>query len=713
MKISRILSLLLVLLMIVSAVACGTVEETTTEEPTNAPTQEPTNEPSEAPSEAPSETPSEEPTEEPTDESESTTPAPEYDFITIAEALELCGEPGNITEERYYIRATVKTVTNPTYGAMVITDETGEISVYGTYSADGALRYNELDEIPYKGDTVILHCILQNYNGTKEVQNARLISFESNQGNIDVSEYPEATIAEARAAAEGEKVRVSGTVAKITYANGMKPCGFILVDGADSIYVYDGDAAGRVKEGNRIEIAASKTYWILADETYNAQTYGYKGCNQLENVTLISNDDGNNDWTSASLPVSTVKDILDTPVSEDITTQIFKVTAIVNKVPGSGFVNYYFNDLDEATGSYTYSQCNGGDFGWLDEFDGKICTVYLVVLNAKSSASGCVYRFLPVKVVDEGFTFDVNNAAEHAVKYYGVPQFEASYSGDPALELVSSVSSTLLGFENATLTYASSDESIISIANEDGKTIMHCHKSGTATVTVTGTYNGKTYSETVTISVDIPTEEIPAITVLEAIATENGTEVTVKGIVGPSLANQKGFYIIDNTGVIAVRTSVDTLATLEIGNEIIITGTKKLSKDTDGQIVIDSASLVQNNYGSYDYATDSFITGKTLADVIALDGAYSHTTEVYVITGTIKRESTAYSTNTFVVDGDASFMLYAGGPAQYKWLEAYVGQTLTIELAVCDWNAKGNKGCVLSITTEDGTRVLNEGNFQN
>ena len=200
---------------------------------------------------------------------------------------------------------------------------------------------------------------------------------------------------------------------------------------------------------------------------------------------------------------------------------------------------------------------------------------------------------------------------------------------------------------------------------------------------------------------------------MEAIATENGTEVTVKGIVGPSLANQKGFYIIDNTGVIAVRTSVDTLATLEIGNEIIITGTKKLSKDTDGQIVIDSASLVQNNYGSYDYATDSFITGKTLADVVALDGAYSHTTEVYVITGTIKRESTAYSTNTFVVDGDASFMLYAGGPANYKWLEAYVGQTLTIELAVCDWNAKGNKGCVLSITTEDGTRVLNEGNFQN
>ena len=68
--------------------------------------------------------------------------------ITVAAALELCGEPGNITEQRYYIRATVKTITNPAYGAMIIYDETGEISVYGTYSADVSFPSQRSPRLP-------------------------------------------------------------------------------------------------------------------------------------------------------------------------------------------------------------------------------------------------------------------------------------------------------------------------------------------------------------------------------------------------------------------------------------------------------------------------------------------------------------------------------------------------------------------------------------
>ena len=174
---------------------------------------------------------------------------PEYDTITIAEALELCGEPGNVTTERYYIRATVKTVKNAQYGQMVIEDETGTIEVYGTYSADGELTYAELEYKPVKGDEVLLHCILQNYNGTKEVKNARLIEYVNNQGKLDISEYTAASITEARAADAGAHLKISGVVARITYANGMKPNGFILVDNGASIYVYDMDAAQRVQIG--------------------------------------------------------------------------------------------------------------------------------------------------------------------------------------------------------------------------------------------------------------------------------------------------------------------------------------------------------------------------------------------------------------------------------------------------------------------------------
>jgi hypothetical protein len=126
---------------------------------------------------------------------------------------------------------------------------------------------------------------------------------------------------------------------------------------------------------------------------------------------------------------------VETPVTEDVTTIVYEVTALVKEVPGNGFTNYYFYDLDGETGAYTYTQCNGGDFDWVRAYDGKICTVYLTALNAKSSGTACFFRLLPIEIIDEGFTFDVEDAAQFAVEYYGVGQFEASYGADPELEL--------------------------------------------------------------------------------------------------------------------------------------------------------------------------------------------------------------------------------------------------------------------------------------
>ena len=699
MRFSKILAALLVLIMALSAISCGITPEET--EGTTAGKTEETTE------------------VETDDKSEQGAEAPNVDLITIAQALELCGDAGNITEERYYIRATVKTISNPQYGSMVIEDATGEISVYGTYSEDGELTFAEIENTPVKGDEVILHCILQNYNGTKEVKNARLIWFKSNAGNFDVSEYKKATLAEARDAEVGEKLLVSGVVTRITYANGYKPSGFIIVDGAESIYVYDNDAAGQVKIGNRVTVAASKTYWILDTEANSAAAFGYKGCNQLENATVVENDKGNNEWINSAIPASTVKEIMDTPVTEDITTKMFKVTALVKKAPGSGFVNYYINDLDETTGSYVYTQCNGGDFDWLDEFDGKICTVYLVVLNAKSSASGCVYRFLPVAVIDEGFTFDVNNAAEFAVKYHGVTQFEKLYTGDPALNLEGSVSSELLGFSGATLSYSSSDDSIVHIIGTDaegGPSVMHCRKSGTATITVTGEYNGKVYSETVTVTVDIPEAEIPSITVGDAIGASIGDVVTVKGIVGPSLVNQTGFYLIDETGVIAVCMSEEELAKVQLGHEIIIKGTRavrlKSGSSCFGQTNLDACEIVANNYGSHDYSTATFIEGKTPAEFYALNPNEDHGTEVYVLTVTVELVETTYYTNINLVSGSTKIGLYCSSANQYNWLKAYAGQEITVEVAPCNWNSKSYyRGCVLAVRNADGSKVCNELNF--
>ena len=481
----------------------------------------------------------------------------------------------------------------------------------------------------------------------------------------------------------------------------------------------DGDLAGQVSVGNTVAVAAEKTYWILDSEISNAEKFGYKGACQLEGAYIISNDKGNTDFDKSWITETTVKEIVDTPVTENITNKIFKATALVKKAPGNGFINYYIDDIDGVTGSYVYTQCNGGDFAWLDEFDGKFCTVYFVAINAKSSSSGCFWRFLPISVSDDGYVFDTNKAAEFAVKYHGVGQFLAEYTGDPAIELVTSVSSELLGFEGATLAYSSSNESVVYFTtDENGVVTFHCGEAGSADITVTATHNGNIYTENLTVTVK-ENVEVDSITVADAIATPYDTDVVVKGIVGPSLVNRTGFYLFGEDGsMIAVLVSEDAFEGLAIGHEIIVSGMReRFIKDdtytTYGQDAIVNGEIIANYYGNHAYSTEKFITDKTLEDIKALDVTESHSTEVYVVKAVVEVVETAYYTNLKITYNGTELALYCSSASQYNWLKAYAGQEITMEIAPCNWNDKKDayRGCVLAVVNEDGTKVLNTLNF--
>lgn len=568
------------------------------------------------------------------------------------------------------------------------------------------------------GDIITVTGTIKNYNGTIEYDKPTLDSFE--KAEIKEDDYVEMNILAAREAKEGSLVKTTGVVAQITYANGMNPNGFFLVDDTASIYVFSSAVAPQVSVGNTVTILSEKTWWILEKEQSNAATYNYKGCNQLSEVTLLSNDKGSTEFNTAWMEEKTVKEIMDTPVSTDITTTIFKTTALIKKVPGNGFTNYYIDDFDEFTGSYAYTQCNGNDFAWLDEFDGKICTVYLTAINAKSTASGCSWRFVPVKVIDENYQFDTANAGKFAVEYYGIDQFEAIYNADPALELTTTVSSTLLAFENATLSYASSDESIIAFAEEEGKIVMHCIAYGTATITITGTYNGATYEDTVTVTYEAP-KEYNYITVAQAIQSEIDTAITVKGIVGPSVVNKEGFYFFGEDGsVITVLLKEKTdFSKIAIGNEIILTGMRERYVKDDaetqaGQTCIVDAEILVNNQGNYEYSTEKFVTDKTVEDFRALDVTVDYSTTVFVLNVTVIVESNAYYTNIKLKSptSDTTITAYCSSASQYAWLQEYAGQEITIEFAACNWNDKTFwAGCVLAVRLADGTKVLNTLNF--
>ena len=642
-----------------------------------------------------------------------------YDCISIEQAILTATEAGDTpTTEQYYVYGVIEEVYNGIYGEMVITNGKNSLSIYGVYSQDGSTRYDALEEKPDKGDEIVLLGSLNLFNGQPQMDRGYIQAFTDHKLTVDNNEFKLSTIKEARELNSGEKLQVTGVVAQITYAFGKVPNGFFLVDNTESIYVYGKSTAATVKVGNKVTIAGEKTYYISDEEQSSAQKYGYIGCCQVQNAIILENDNNINSYDKSWIRSTTIKEIMNTPFSVNHTTTIYKVNALVKKSIGSGFTNYYFDDLDGTTGSYTYTACNGSDFAWLDKFDGKICTVYLSPINAKSTSSGCVYRFLPIEVIDENYQFNIANSVDFALEYYAKDQLLNEYTADPAIELILSVSNTVLGFDNVTFSYESSNTDIIYFENVGDKTIFHTNNVGTTDVIITANYQDYTASITIEIKVSKP-EEIPALTVIEAINTPDDTEVTVKGIVASSLVNQSGFYLVDETGVIAVTGAKNDIALLSVGDEVIVRGTKdhkvKDNYTGAGQVNIYNSTILVNNYGNHQYSTSSFDTTKDLNYLYGLDHNEDHSNEVYVLNVIVRYVSDNFSTSYKLesLDGTVRLSLYCSGASQYKFLSEFVDKEVTVEVAICNWNSKTYyTGCVMSVTYE-GTKVINTLNFTN
>lgn len=648
--------------------------------------------------------------------SESTSEVSYNNLISISEALTLAEQAGsNGTNEKYTVIGTIVDTPNSQYGDLTITDGTNQLFVYGPRGADGKTYFDQLADKPGKGDTVVLYGTLKNYEGTLEMDHPAIISFEKGENvepEFDINDYTQKTISEVRMVANETKVIVSGIVSKFTYANGGAKDGFFLVDDNASIYVYGKDVSSQVKEGSTVKIAGTKDYYVLDKEVTHAQKWGYKGANQISDAYLIETD-GKTDgvWNKSWVEEKTIKEIMDTPITEDISSNIYKVTCVVNKVvdPSGSFTNYYFNDLDNVTGSYTYTKWNGKDFSWLDEFDGKICTAYLSPLNAKSQPEGCVWRFSPVAVEENSsYQFDMSTAPEFTWEYYIEDQFISSYYVDPNMELITSINNNVVNFDS-TISYSSLNEDVAYFETTDGVTTFHLKDVGKATITVS--IESGDFSTTKTVDVELL--EIPEYTAMpvETILTqEDASEVTVEGIVIASVVNKTAFYIQDDTGVIAVLTDKATVSALSVGDKVVFNGT---FTNSASQIQIKDASLVINFYGNHDYSSDNYVTGKTVQDL----KSESNTATVYVIEGKLIKQTAQYGTyvsNTYHLTDDtgATMLLYNSSINQYSAFANILNQEGTFEVALCDWNDKGYKICILSAEV-NGVKIINTLNFEN
>lgn len=627
------------------------------------------------------------------------------------------------SQERYYVRGEIVEITNEAYGEMTIKDATGELVVYGTYGADGQDRYPNLEEKPVAGDFVLLYANIQMYGDTPEIYSGWITDFYSNAESVNPDDYEEMTLAQAREAEDGDLIQTTGIVSAITYASGVVPNGVLLTDGSSSMYVYDGAIANQVDVGNQITVRGEKDYFILDTETSYANKWGYTGANQIANASLVENDKQTHEIDLSWTKEITVKNLMESPANSDITGLVYQSTAIIHKDAKPGYTNYYINDLDGTTGSYVYTQANGNDFTWLDAYDGKICTVYYTALNAKSTNTGTTWRLLPVKVFeDTDFSFDQDDASQFALDYYAKGQFAEVYQADPSMEVLESVSNDWIDLSGVKLTYNTNDSTAAWFTTENGKTIFHVNPSETKNVKVTITATNGEY-DSATAELDVLVQSKPVfdnlLDVEGAISAEVGSDVTVEGIVGPSLVNKVGFYLIDETGVIAVQTETEEeLEGLAIGQKVTIQGKRDIKLSTDGvsgQININGATIAYNEFGNTPYPTDSFITGKGVADILDLNTSENiHTTEAYVIEDvTVTGESTQFYDNYYLTQGDDSLRLYcSNAKSQYGWLGDYLNQTIDVEIVPCKWNDRNPYACtILSITDSEGNQIFNTLNF--
>lgn len=688
------IKLVVLSLLSLAAVSCGQKEESVSSTPIFSDGSDPISDSSEItkPSES--------------TESESVTET----TYSVSDAIDLATLAGDEGATAYAVKATIKSITNYYYGQMYLTDGTNELYVYGARGADGVQYFDKLDYVPQVGDTIVIKGVLQTYKGEPQMKVGSILSVEKTHEIKSDEGYTAKTIAEARKAEVGEKIKVTGVVSAITRTQKMNYSGFYLIDSTGSIYIYGAATTSQVKEGNTVTIIGEMDHFISSSETALAEKNGYTGSIQLSNTYLIANDDQVNDFDKSWIEETTIKDIIETDVAEkNITTNVYHVKAIIKKKEVN-VLNYYINDLDGETGSYVYSSNSCAEYTYLDNYLDQVVDLYVSPINCKSTASGCIYRFIPVAVSTiDNYTYDLSKACQFALDYVADKQFNTTYAGDPNKELVTNYSNDILGISNVKLSYVSSNTALAYFEEKDDKTYFHVNdvENSSATITITATLNE--YVATSTIDVTYNNVLKDTKTVKEAIDSEADTVIKIHGVVAGKTINKSGFYVIDETGAIAIQLSnSDDLNKVSIGDEVVVSGTRNYTgTDKGGQINLNSASLLGVVSTGNNYSTASF-KESTIDELACLGMTENATAQVYTVSAYCVQSEGNYPQLYFYASEESykaagyKLQVYCSNTTQYDYCTPYIGKQVTLEVALVNWNNKTFYRCC-PISISDGT----------
>lgn len=229
--------------------------------------------------------------------------------LTVAEAIEVCKQTGETaTTVKYTITGKVTEVQNTTYGNFVIQDATGSILIYGCYSADGKVRYDEMDNFPQVGDTVTVYGVLIMYGETPEMKNAWCLSGGTgkretgdNDNGGNASAQPIEGAPQVGVAYKFGMVQENVSTSEVYYlAGGMK--GYYMAtttDASAAIDIYLEEADGgyylyTMADGTKtyINMVVSGTHVNGAYEATASTVYTW----DAESQTMVATIDGNLYW---------------------------------------------------------------------------------------------------------------------------------------------------------------------------------------------------------------------------------------------------------------------------------------------------------------------------------------------------------------------------------------------------------------------------------
>lgn len=504
-------------------------------------------------------------------------------------------------------------------------------------------------------------------------------------------------ISSLRTATTGSEYTIAGVVSNFVYTGQGTPyiTGMFVTDQTGSVYVFGEDTAKSVSLKNYVVIKGNKTYYIPETDSGSAPAVNYIGALQLTSPELLYTDKS----TTNPIPEGgitttySLSGIINTPLSTDITGNIYRIKCRIRKVPGSGFTNYYIDDLNRLDTILCYTQSNGKDFAYLDSYDGESVFIIANIILGKPGTNS--WRLYPSNIISNTVVSaeeEATYALERALK-----EFPASY-GD-SLEVTFSKTDTLLA--GVTRSISCTSDHVAIVENADDYTLnFTVDTTTTCDISISATYDSvtKTGSKTITLG---NKPAYTAITLAQAKAKSDGETVTVDAVVtrlvyksGTDAAT--GAFIADDTATFFVYNGADYLNALEgvvEGNKIAFSGTithyisnadNATANSYSGDFQIADMTLIYNDQVLHAIPTAA-ITESSIQAISETPATTNISGMTYKVTGKIiKTVSTYYSTyNIKDVTGTYSLNLYSQkNGSEFTWLDTHLDTEITLYLGV-------------------------------